>query len=132
VETAALEGVVDRLVAEFIGTFDRETVEQFVASAYELLAASATTTVYLPLFSERFARQRLQAVIRADDHSDARTPAVLFLCVHNAGRSQMALGWFNHLADGRAVAWSGGSEPVGAENSSGPLTCGFVHATVIV
>ena len=30
--------------------------------------------------------------------------------VHNAGRSQMALGWFNHLA-GRAVAWSGGSEP---------------------
>jgi arsenate reductase len=36
---------------------------------------------------------------------------VLFLCVHNAGRSQMALGWFNHLAGGRAVAWSGGSEP---------------------
>ena len=39
------------------------------------------------------------------------TPAVLFLCVHNAGRSQMALGWFNHLANGKAVAWSGGSEP---------------------
>jgi arsenate reductase len=37
--------------------------------------------------------------------------SVLFLCVHNAGRSQMALGWFNHLAGGRAVAWSGGSEP---------------------
>jgi arsenate reductase len=39
------------------------------------------------------------------------TPAVLFLCVHNAGRSQMALGCFKHLARGRAVAWSGGSEP---------------------
>jgi len=38
-------------------------------------------------------------------------PVVLFLCVHNAGRSQMALGWFNHLAGDRAVAWSGGSEP---------------------
>ncbi len=38
-------------------------------------------------------------------------PAVLFLCVHNAGRSQMALGWFTHLAAGRAVAYSGGSEP---------------------
>jgi arsenate reductase len=38
-------------------------------------------------------------------------PAVLFLCVHNAGRSQMAMGWFNHLAGGRAVAFSGGSEP---------------------
>ena len=38
-------------------------------------------------------------------------PTVLFLCTHNAGRSQMALGWFNHLAAGKAVAWSGGSEP---------------------
>ncbi|HVV23055.1 MAG TPA: hypothetical protein VHF06_26715 [Pseudonocardiaceae bacterium] len=38
-------------------------------------------------------------------------PAVLFLCVHNAGRSQMALGFFQHLAGDRAVAWSGGSEP---------------------
>ena len=41
----------------------------------------------------------------------ADTPTVLFLCVHNAGRSQMALGWFDHLAHGRAVAFSGGSEP---------------------
>ena len=38
-------------------------------------------------------------------------PAVLFLCVHNAGRSQMAMGWFNQLAGGRAIAFSGGSEP---------------------
>jgi arsenate reductase (thioredoxin) len=38
-------------------------------------------------------------------------PIVLFLCTHNAGRSQMALGWFNHLAGERATAWSGGSEP---------------------
>ena len=36
---------------------------------------------------------------------------MLFLCVHNAGRSQMALGWFQRLAGDRAVAWSGGSEP---------------------
>jgi len=42
---------------------------------------------------------------------DGGPPAVLFLCVHNAGRSQMALGWFKHLANGRAIAWSGGSEP---------------------
>jgi protein-tyrosine-phosphatase len=43
---------------------------------------------------------------------------VLFLCVHNAGRSQMALGWFNHLAGGHAIAWSGGSEPGTAVNSA--------------
>ncbi len=44
------------------------------------------------------------------------TPSVLFLCVHNAGRSQMALGWFRHLAGDRAMAWSGGSEPAGEVN----------------
>ena len=43
-------------------------------------------------------------------------PAVLFLCVHNAGRSQMALGWFKHLAGDGAVAYSGGSEPAAAIN----------------
>ena len=46
----------------------------------------------------------------------AEIPSVLFMCVHNAGRSQMALGWFNHLASGRARAYSGGSEPVGEVN----------------
>ena len=43
-------------------------------------------------------------------------PTVLFLCIHNAGRSQMALGWFEHLADGRAAALSGGREPAGSVN----------------
>ena len=53
-------------------------------------------------------------------HSDPieSRPVVLFLCVHNAGRSQMALGWFNHLAGDRAVAWSGGSEPAAEVNPS--------------
>jgi hypothetical protein len=38
-------------------------------------------------------------------------PTVLFLCTHNAGRSQMALGFFSHLAGDNGIAWSGGSEP---------------------
>jgi arsenate reductase (thioredoxin) len=62
--------------------------------------------------------QRPEALADSQDHSDAGAgvPAVLFLCVHNAGRSQMALGWFNHLAAGRAIAWSGGSEPASELN----------------
>ncbi len=44
------------------------------------------------------------------------TPTVLFLCTHNAGRSQMAMGLFTHLAGERAVAWSGGSEPASTIN----------------
>jgi protein-tyrosine-phosphatase len=43
-------------------------------------------------------------------------PAVLFLCIHNAGRSQMALGFFKHLAGNRATAYSGGSEPADQVN----------------
>ena len=68
--------------------------------------------------AERFARQRLRALATVEGHSTDGTPIVLFLCVHNAGRSQMALGWFNHLAGDRAVAWSGGSEPGSEINPS--------------
>ena len=71
----------------------------------------ATATNFLPIMAERFARQRLKALARVEGKADDGLPTVLFLCVHNAGRSQMALGWFNHLAGDRAVAWSGGSEP---------------------
>jgi protein-tyrosine-phosphatase len=54
------------------------------------------------------------------------TPIVLFLCTHNAGRSQMALGWFNHLAGDRAIAWSGGSEPATELNSAAIAAMGEV------
>lgn len=43
-------------------------------------------------------------------------PAVLFLCTHNAGRSQMAMGFFKHLAGDRASVYSGGSEPAAEVN----------------
>jgi len=55
--------------------------------------------------------QRRRAPATAAGRTVGRKPAVLFLCVHNAGRSQMAMGWFQHLAGDRAVAWSGGSQP---------------------
>ncbi|NYJ03181.1 arsenate reductase [Nocardioides thalensis] len=44
------------------------------------------------------------------DHADPR-PTVLFVCVHNAGRSQMAAGWLQHLAGDRVEVLSAGSEP---------------------
>jgi arsenate reductase (thioredoxin) len=43
-------------------------------------------------------------------------PSVLFVCVHNAGRSQMAAGWLSHLADGRIEVRSAGSAPAGTVN----------------
>jgi len=39
------------------------------------------------------------------------TPTVLFVCVHNAGRSQMAAGYLRHLSGGRVQVLSAGSEP---------------------
>ena len=107
----ALTSAAKNLATEFAGTFGVETIEQFLVSSYDQFAANARIPTYLPLMAERFARQRLKALAKVEGRSGDGLPTVLFLCVHNAGRSQMALGWFNHLAGPRAVAWSGGSEP---------------------
>jgi protein-tyrosine-phosphatase len=99
------------LQREFDGTFGAETIELFLNSSYEEFATRSTNPTYLPVFAERFARERLNALARVEGSSSDARPAVLFLCTHNAGRSQMALGYFRALAGDRAVAWSGGSEP---------------------
>jgi protein-tyrosine-phosphatase len=99
------------LVEEFRGVFGEETIELFLATSYDQFADRAKFNHFLPLMAERFARQRLKALALVEGKVIGGVPVVLFLCVHNAGRSQMALGWFNHLAGDRAVAWSGGSEP---------------------
>ncbi|EFF92193.1 arsenate reductase [Streptomyces sp. e14] len=48
--------------------------------------------------------------------SDTATPSVLFVCVHNAGRSQMAAAFLTHLAGDRVQVRSAGSAPAGAVN----------------
>ena len=100
-----------RLRREFDGVFGAETIQLFLESSYDEFAPQATIKRFLGLLAERFARQRLTALAKVEGRRDEGLPIVLFLCVHNAGRSQMALGWLGHLADDRAVAWSGGSEP---------------------
>jgi arsenate reductase (thioredoxin) len=112
----ALKSAAGHLRREFEGIFSVETIEQFLATSYDQFAGRATITNFLPLIAERFARQRLHALARVEGRGDDGVPIVLFLCVHNAGRSQIALGWFNHLARDRAIAWSGGSEPAGEVN----------------
>ena len=99
------------LQKNFEGVFSAETIERFLITSYDEFGARITNDTYLPMFAERFARQRLSALARVEGKSDDHRPVVLFLCTHNAGRSQIALGYFNQLAGDRAVAWSGGSEP---------------------
>ncbi len=107
----ALKAAAAHLADDFTGTFGAETIERFLHASYDQFAGSATVTNFLPLLAERFARQRLQALARVEGHVQDGKPVVLFLCTHNAGRSQMALGFFQHYAGGAAIAWSGGSEP---------------------
>ncbi|HYJ67758.1 MAG TPA: arsenate reductase ArsC [Nocardioidaceae bacterium] len=106
----ALRSAATHLQAEFAGIFGTETIERFLRSSYDQFATANAIPNFLPLLAERFARQRLHALARVEGHHDGK-PVVLFLCVHNAGRSQMALGFFQHLAGNQAVAWSGGTEP---------------------
>jgi len=107
----ALKTAAQRLAGEFEDTFGAETIERFLSSSYDQFADRATVATFLPLLAERFARQRLTALAKIEGDGGDGKPVVLFLCTHNAGRSQMALGFFAHHAGDAATAWSGGSEP---------------------
>jgi protein-tyrosine-phosphatase len=115
-QQVALRSAATRLAVEFDGIYGAETVERFLVTSYDEFADRATIVTFLPLLAERFARQRLQALARVEGLRNDGKPVVLFLCTHNAGRSQMALGFFTHHAGDTAVAWSGGSEPDTAVN----------------
>lgn len=110
-QQVALKTAATRLQTEFAEVFGTETIQRFLCSSYDQFAGRATIARFLPLLSERFARQRLHALARVEGKTTDGRPTVLFLCTHNAGRSQMALGYFTHLAGQNAIAWSGGSEP---------------------
>jgi protein-tyrosine-phosphatase len=112
----ALASAVRILGEEFAGVFATETIERFLYSSYDQFAGTATVPTFLPLLAERFARQRLRALAKVEGHVTDGKPVVLFLCVHNAGRSQIAMGFFQKLAGDAAVAWSGGSEPASQVN----------------
>ncbi len=102
--------VASRLRREFDGTFNTETIERYLTDSLERLGALASVNRWMPLLVERFTRDRLRALERLEGRNVER-PAVLFLCVHNAGRSQMAAGWLRHLAGDRVEVFSGGSDP---------------------
>jgi protein-tyrosine-phosphatase len=110
-EKLALKQASARLADRFAGLLGTETIERFLASSFDQFADRAKVTRFLPLLAERFANQRLQALARIEGLHDDGKPVVLFLCTHNAGRSQMALGFFQALTGDNALAWSGGSEP---------------------
>lgn len=107
-----------RLASDFEGSLNTETIERFMSESIEMLEPRATTTMWIPLLAERFTRQRLRALLRLESNATDLAPSVLFLCVHNAGRSQMAAGWMRHLAGDGVDVYSGGSEPAASVNKA--------------
>lgn len=105
-----------RLQKEFEGQLNAETIERFMTESVGMLEPHAKTTEWIPLLAERFTRDRLRALVRLDSADTGLAPSVLFLCVHNAGRSQMAAGWMRHLGGGAVDVYSGGSEPADSVN----------------
>lgn len=110
-----LEGVLarvaDRLDDSFTGVFSKETIQRYVSESYELLAKNATVTVHLPSLTERFAKDRLRALAQYEAKIEKEMPSILFVCVHNAGRSQMAAALATKLSSGRVEVRSAGSAP---------------------
>lgn len=111
VQQLAITQATARLSGEFHGIFGPETIERFIAESFSHLEQRAAVDTWLPVLTERFARDRLRALAHVEGHVSLGKPAVLFLCVQNAGRSQMAAGWLRHLAGERVEVYSGGSAP---------------------
>ena len=111
-----LDRIAVDLASRFAGTFSPETVSEYVQRSYALLAERARITRYLPSLTARFAADRLRALARIDGRSTDKTPDVLFVCVQNAGRSQLASAILRSLAGDRVRVLTSGSEPAASIN----------------
>lgn len=110
-EKLLLSQAAVRLQDQFKGKLNAETIERFMTDSLDRLMEKATTTTWIALLAERFAGERLRAVVRLQTNPTLLNPSVLFLCVHNAGRSQMAAGYMRLLSGGKIDVFTGGSEP---------------------
>src|ERR671914_91873 len=102
--------LAEALVDEFAGIFSPETIERYISESVDLLGESKIN-VFVPVLAHRFARERLRALSQAEGLVAKEHPEVLFVCVQNAGRSQMAAGLVRLRSSGRVHVRSAGSDP---------------------
>jgi protein-tyrosine-phosphatase len=117
-EQLHLRQAAERLKRRFEGELNTETIERFLYDSLDRLLGKAQTATWVPLLAERFAADRIRAMIRLESDLATLNPSVLFLCVHNAGRSQMAAGLMRKLAGEQVDVFSGGSEPAATVNQA--------------
>ncbi|MFE3103502.1 arsenate reductase ArsC [Nocardia tengchongensis] len=113
-DPAVLSDAATRLNVEFGPAVDAATVDRILDGSLAHLTAIGLPADRLPALAERFARERLTAMARTAGRGALSGPTVLFVCTQNAGRSQMALGFFVSMAGQQAAAWSCGSAPSAA------------------
>ncbi|MET3367618.1 UNVERIFIED_CONTAM: arsenate reductase [Jeotgalibacillus campisalis] len=109
--TDLLHRISDRLSERYAGIFAAETVERYVFESYAALARTAKISAYLPATTEHFANDRLHALAKSKGSLASGIPEVLFVCVQNAGRSQMAAALLNVESKGKIRVRSAGSMP---------------------
>jgi len=107
----SLNNVVERYADKYQGVFAHETVERVVYESYAALLRTAKNKQYLITLTEKFSGDRLRSLFVSQDESRKDKPEVLFVCVQNAGRSQMAMAFMNELSEGQVVVRSAGSMP---------------------
>lgn len=105
-----IRNAAGELHEEFAGVFSAETIARYIEESSDLLSGARIST-YVPLLVHRFARERLQALAQSQGEIAKTQPEVLFVCVHNAGRSQMAAGLVKLRSQGRVHVRSAGSAP---------------------
>jgi protein-tyrosine-phosphatase len=105
-----IQHAANQLSRKYAGKFDSAEIIPVVQESYESFADAKVRT-FIAVFTKRYADDRLRAMAKNLGLITDVPPSVLFVCVHNAGRSQMAAGWLRHLSRGKIEVYSGGSLP---------------------
>lgn len=110
-DTQVLQHTADDLARKYEGIFSPEAIERYVFESYTTLSRTARIRDHLAILAERFAADRLRALALAQGKIATTVPQVLFVCVHNVGRSQIASALLAHYAGDRVEVRSAGSLP---------------------
>ena len=114
----ALENLAEELSAKYAGVFSPETVGRYVLESYTALLRTSKVKAYLVTLTGRFVKDRLIALAQTVGAAPKDVPEVLFVCVENAGRSQMAMALMNKRAEGAVHVRSAGSMPASQINAT--------------
>lgn len=108
---AVIRRIAQQLGQRFRTTFSQHTVDRHIADSYDELASRSQVSRHLPMLTNRLATDRLSSIAAARGITLRPVPAILFVCQQNAGRSQLASAWAQHLAGDLIVVASAGTDP---------------------